>query len=111
VIIIKHFQKVSFYSNNLNEKWNGKVGEGAIIALYHWRMQTDVNNVIKRPTRLEVGKKQKAMVCNYMDCFNFFTGLLKYDMPMTDHTFCVKPLRTLRGFTQFVIRHRHVILQ
>jgi len=29
------FSKVSFYSNNLNEKWNGKVGERAMIALYH----------------------------------------------------------------------------
>jgi len=26
--MIKHFQKESVYSNNLNEKWNGKVGEG-----------------------------------------------------------------------------------
>jgi len=26
--MIKYFQKVSFYSNNLNEKWNGKLGEG-----------------------------------------------------------------------------------
>jgi len=33
--MIKYFEKVSFYSNYLNEKWNGKVGEGAMIALYH----------------------------------------------------------------------------
>jgi len=41
-----------------------------------------------------------------MDCFTFFTGLLNYNMSMTDHKFA-----TLRSFTQFVIRHRHVILQ
>jgi len=33
--MIKYFQKVYFYSIYLNEKWNGKVGRGAMIVLYH----------------------------------------------------------------------------
>jgi len=31
----KTFSKVSFYENNLNKKWNVKVEEWAMIALYH----------------------------------------------------------------------------
>jgi len=82
VIIIKHFQKVSFYSNNLNEKWNGKVGRGTTIVLYHC-----ADDDAKIDTT-GGGKKQKQWFVIIWIVLHFFTGLLKYNMPMTDHKLC-----------------------
>jgi len=43
-------------------------------------------------------KTKKTTICNYMDCFTFFTALLKYNIPMIDHKFNVKPLRHATRF-------------
>jgi len=69
---------------------------GAMIALYHCA-HDDVNWCKQRDKKIDTTsggeKNKKTMACNYMDCVTFFTGLLKYNVPMTDHKFCVKPLR------------------